>query len=1339
MPLIGRIAAATARGYGLFANVVQAVDPFFNYVVALLHGDGTNGGQNNTFLDSSTNNFTITRNGNTTQGAFSPFSQTGWSGYFDGNGDSLTFTNQGTTTAFTCECWFYRGEDVGGYHIIFGGSNASNVNPNNVQLLVGNTGTVGLTLNGSAVIAATGTSVAKNQWNHIAWVRSGTSCAIFVNGFRIATGSSSAALNVDRIGTTGGLSAGTYDARGYISNARITTTAVYDPSLTTCTVPTAPLTAVTGTYLLTLQSNRFVDNSASPLTITRNGDTSIQPFSPFNPTTPYSTSSIGGSGYFDGAGDNLDIAHNAVLTPAGDFTIEFWAYPLTASSIREWYTKGIGIQVYSNGAAWGLALSSNNSGTYYINATFGTLIANAWQHIVITRSGNSYVGFVNGVATSFGTSSSAPGTGTDALRIGDLSVSGGYPVFGYMSGVRYVNGTAVYGTSTFTPPTSPPTAVTNTQLLTNFTNGAIFDNAAVADYETVGNAQISTSVKKYGTGSMAFDGTGDWLTAADSQSFNFGTGDFTIEFWAYWNSFGSDRKYVLKAVSGTNYWQLSHDSSTGISFNYNAGSGQVIVAQQGSNNSWSTATWYHVALVRCGSTIKIYQNGTQVASGTLSVALPNPAVALTVGGTPVDSSLSMNGYIDDLRISKGIGRYPYNFTPPTAEFPNIGGTVTLTADPYFDYTTLLLPGNGTNGAQNNTFLDSSTNNFTITRNGNTTQGTFSPFSQTGWGNFFDGNGDYLQPTANSAFAFGTGNFTVECWIYVTDANDDGIYEGRSDGVTADGFTLTAFSSSVIRMYTSSALITASGLSYLNQWTHVALVCNAGTTTLYINGVSAGSTTTVTNCTNTGPVIGIGRYSTSTAPTAASSLNGYISNFRAVKGTAVYTSNFTPPTTPLTAITNTSLLTCQNNRFIDNSTNAFAITAAGNVSVQAFSPFNPTAAWSASTNGGSGYFDGSGDALYAPANAAFNFGAPSGNTNDFTVEMWVYPLNFSNIYFLYGTGPSGGADQFYLNTDGRAYYFDGASQVSSPVLTTNSWNHLALVRNGSGSNNIRVYGNGVSGTAVTSSTSLGSSVNSPYIGSRSDGSYPLPGYISSLRVVKGTAVYTTGFTPPTAPLTAITNTSLLTNFTNAGIYDATAKNDLETVGNAQISTTQSKFGGSSMLFDGNGDDLKIITNPPLSFSGFAGDFTIEAWVYPTATGQSNGSYVCAQTTSGSYGPIVILQSSGTYNFVIYMSSTGSSWNLASAVSCGTATANAWNHIAVTRYGTNVYCFMNGILQSTTAVSTTALMTTSANWHIGSADLVVNSYLTGYVDDFRITRGIARYTSNFTPPTTAFLTL
>ena len=89
----------------------------------------------------------------------------------------------------------------------------------------------------------------------------------------------------------------------------------------------------------------------------------------------------------------------------------------------------------------------------------------------------------------------------------------------------------------------------------------------------------------------------------------------------------------------------------------------------------------------------------------------------------------------------------------------------VAVDEFFNRVTLLLPGNGTNGAQNNTFLDSSTNNFTITRNGNTTQGTFSPFSQTGWGNYFDGTDDYLSVADNAVLRPGAGAFTLEAWIY----------------------------------------------------------------------------------------------------------------------------------------------------------------------------------------------------------------------------------------------------------------------------------------------------------------------------------------------------------------------------------------------------------------------------------------------------------------------------------------------------------------------------------------------------------------------------------------------
>ncbi len=183
------------------------------------------------------------------------------------------------------------------------------------------------------------------------------------------------------------------------------------------------------------------------------------------------------SGFFDGIGDYLTVPHNSALSPTGDFTIEFWAYT-GSTALQEWVTKGLGIQIYNNSSNWYVALSSSNNSTYFINASFGAQTTNTWQHIAISRQGNTYRGFVNGVATTVGTSSSTPSTGTDSVFIGVNGVGTAYYVNGYISNVRIVNGTAVY-TGNFTVPTAQLTAITNTSLLTcqsstfvdNSTNG----------------------------------------------------------------------------------------------------------------------------------------------------------------------------------------------------------------------------------------------------------------------------------------------------------------------------------------------------------------------------------------------------------------------------------------------------------------------------------------------------------------------------------------------------------------------------------------------------------------------------------------------------------------------------------------------------------------------------------------------------------------------------------------------------------------------------------------------------------------------------------------------------
>jgi hypothetical protein len=190
------------------------------------------------------------------------------------------------------------------------------------------------------------------------------------------------------------------------------------------------------------------------------------------------------------------------------------------------------------------------------------------------------------------------------------------------------------------------------------------------DLETVGNAQISTSVKKYGTGSMYFDGTGDYLVGNGFQGLG---GNFTIEAWVYSLNWSSGAHVIFDTRDA---WF----SATGVNL-YFSDAGNLIMYLNGgdritSATAYSLSTWYHVALVRSGSTITMYVDGTSVGTYTYATALTDKTAIV---GTATDNrntgvAWKFNGYIDDLRITSGYARYTANFTPPTAAFPNIGPT-----------------------------------------------------------------------------------------------------------------------------------------------------------------------------------------------------------------------------------------------------------------------------------------------------------------------------------------------------------------------------------------------------------------------------------------------------------------------------------------------------------------------------------------------------------------------------------------------------------------------------------------------------------------------------------------
>jgi hypothetical protein len=181
----------------------------------------------------------------------------------------------------------------------------------------------------------------------------------------------------------------------------------------------------------------------------------------------------------------------------------------------------------------------------------------------------------------------------------------------------------------------------------------------------VGNAQISTAQSKFGGASIAFDGTGDWLQASFSPAI--GTGNFTIEAWIYINSLASLAPLCCLG-DGANADGLLIYVTTGGRISA-FGSNGVIAT--GSTQTVSATTWTHLAVTRSGSSLKLFVNGINDGTATNSANLSN---GLTQIGRELYNNATgaqLNGYIDDLRITKGIARYTANFTPPTAAFPDI--------------------------------------------------------------------------------------------------------------------------------------------------------------------------------------------------------------------------------------------------------------------------------------------------------------------------------------------------------------------------------------------------------------------------------------------------------------------------------------------------------------------------------------------------------------------------------------------------------------------------------------------------------------------------------------------
>ena len=732
---------------------------------------------------------------------------------------------------------------------------------------------------------------------------------------------------------------------------------------------------------------------------------------------------------------------------------------------------------------------------------------------------------------------------------------------------------------------------------------------------------------------------------------------------------------------------------------------------------WNGSGWYNIALINTTPSIS-------GASATYSLARDGTATTVTITATdpegiPITFSVASDTSGNIATVTQGTGSNTNVFTITPSTNTSYAGSFNLTfrasdgvniatAVSSFTlafsianstYTTALITSVGADNAVNNSFDDASTSNHSITATGDVTQNSFSPYRHGGYAAYFDGSGDYLGAGGSSNNETLSGDFCIEAWIYPTGTNDGTILGNYLSGPNR-GWSLRSYTSNNLYLYFQinggSQIVYQTATNSVNpkEWNHVVW-CRSGTdTSVFINGTRADNRTLSGTASAAGGVA-VGSLSQGFV---GYHFTGYITDARIVNGSAVYDPSQTTlavPTERLTAVTNTSLLTCHLGHLADSSSNSHSITVNGDVKTEPYGPYDYYE-YEASANGGSAFFDGSGDYLTVP-NAVADYG-----TGEFRVECWLYPKAIGNVTII------GNGSMTIGHWSGNLQLYNGGFRDAGHDIKNNQWAHCVWQRNSSGV--LETCLNGKKASTSHTDTSSRSTATSVRIGFNPANVEPYHGYIADMRVVIGSgAAYTADFAPPTAPISNITNTTLRLPFDDAGIIDKSqSRKNLFLVGNTKSSNSVTKFSSTSIEYDGTGDYIRLEEHQHLGTK----DFTIECWFYALNANDWNFIFD-TRGSSGSSSPWLLLTNGGQFQVGVGGSAlyTGTSW-----------TNNTWYHVALERYSGTWKLFVGGT-QVYTAANTTDFNDTDIIYV--ARRFTDSDPLEGYMEDFRITTGFARY--------------
>jgi hypothetical protein len=566
-------------------------------------------------------------------------------------------------------------------------------------------------------------------------------------------------------------------------------------------------------------------------------------------------------------------------------------------------------------------------------------------------------------------------------------------------------------------------------------------------------------------------------------------------------------------------------------------------------------------------------------------------------------------------------------------------------DVAFTKNLVVFTADGTAGASNSVFVDSSSNAFPLSVTSSAGvpndyarlapgQGAFSPFlppeywsvsvspQASGFGSaaYPLDLGNYQTATAGAVEITDNQDHCIEWWWNPAEASNNvltmSIFASAeiSGGIPNYCCRVSSASGTITLSWRGNTVLTASGaaITQTGKWTHYAVIKSGSNLYLFIDGKKIATSSTLSTSASAITL----RYilGDATGSVTIGAPGGYFSNFRVVTGNVVYSNavsagSFTVPTTYLTAIAGTKLLLFNSPYIKDASADARSISIyTSRVSAVAYSPFSNKTSYNVAVHGGSASFIRDAFSLIRTASSSV-FTFPTGQS--LTLEAWVYP-DASIVIPTFGelamrlfwfSDDSGGLEIIWTQTisGGLRFFAGGAGDIGSsikPKVVAGQWNHIAITRDVS--NTVRGYING-SFVSATSMSAITFPTRSCYIGARDvpyEQTKNFHGFISNARI-SNTLRYTgsTTYTIPTAPFENDANTVLLCKMENAAVNDAISSSCAVTQ-DIFPATSVKKFGSASLSLQPGSQierDGLYVKTPNAYLSG---DSTYEAWYYAT---------------------------------------------------------------------------------------------------------------------------------------------